>query len=366
MNCNEAAEFVSALCDGETVSPAAAEHIGTCPACRVHLQEYLAMGAELRRAASLEPENEITVRSWSPHQRPKTTWWTKGWETMRIPRFAFALLLITIVALGSGLVVVRVRAHTEGTVLMLTVESPHGPALRCALSLVDKKRGTCAQLSPPQYLLGIEVLSHTDDQVELGIREQFNPAPVGAGSYTAGLEDLQKIPQKSYWFHPGQKLQIDDSGAGPIVLTGELTDHIPPFAWSPDVQMDPEANELRVTSPLLLRGEKVVFDSEGASSVQKDRSVVQMYWPGQGLWVLSLHPLEGAVEGKVSLSRVKFEIDGEAYTFMMAAPITRADHVWILHDPNYKPSDPNLNNGFLGAADPEHLANSSYVQSLGK
>jgi predicted anti-sigma-YlaC factor YlaD len=112
MNCNEAAEFVSALCDGETVSPAAAEHIGECPGCRDHLQEYLAMGAELRRVASLEPTEEARTRSWHNNQRPAPSWWTKGRESMRIPRFAFALLLITIVALGSGLVVVRARAHT--------------------------------------------------------------------------------------------------------------------------------------------------------------------------------------------------------------------------------------------------------------
>jgi hypothetical protein len=94
---------------------------------------------------------------------------------------------------------------------MLAVESPHGPTLQCALSLVDKKWGTCAQLNPPRYLrylLGIEVLSHTEDQVELGIREQFNPGPVGAGSYAAGLGDLQRIPQKSYWFRPGEKRRL--------------------------------------------------------------------------------------------------------------------------------------------------------------
>ena len=252
MNCNEAAEFVSALCDGESVSPTAAAHIGVCPICHAQLQEYLAMGAEMRRVASLEPVTEVGNCSWSKGQRPTPSWWTKGWESMRIPRFAFAVLVITVVALGSSLVVVRARAHTEGSVLMLTAEGSHGPALRCALSLVDKKWGVCAWLSPPRYLLGIEVLSHTEDQVELGIREQYNPAPVGAGSHTEGIEDLRKIPQKSYWFRPGEKLELDVSGTGPLVITGELMDHIPPFAGYPDdIQMDPKADELRVTSPLL-------------------------------------------------------------------------------------------------------------------
>ena len=34
MICTEAAEFVSALCDGEIIPLTAAEHIGTCPRAR--------------------------------------------------------------------------------------------------------------------------------------------------------------------------------------------------------------------------------------------------------------------------------------------------------------------------------------------
>ncbi len=54
MICTEAAEFVSALCDGEIIPPTAAEHIGTCPACQARLRDYLNLGVELRRTASLE------------------------------------------------------------------------------------------------------------------------------------------------------------------------------------------------------------------------------------------------------------------------------------------------------------------------
>ena len=358
MTCNDAAEYVSALSDREVIPPPAAEHIGACGTCYARLQEYLAMGAEMRRVASLDSTDQMPVLNWSSERRAAPSWWTKGWESMRIPRFAFALLLMTIVVLGSSLVMVKARAHTEGTVLMLTANSPGAESLRCALSLVDKSKDSCEQLSPPQNLLGIRVLSHTGEQIELGIREQYNPVPVGAGSYTASLTDLQKIPEKSYWFRPGEKLEVDVPGTTPLVLTGELTDHIPPFAGWADGKIDPQVGELRVTSPLLLRGNKVVHDFEGATAVQKDRFVVQMYIPSQGLWVLSLHPLPGAVEARVDLSRVKFEMNGQAYMFLMATPVTRNDHMWVMHDPNYRPSDPNLQNGFIGGADPDHLANS--------
>ena len=353
MNCNEAAEFVSALCDGETVPAEAAEHIGGCSSCRAHLQEYLAMGAELRRVASLEPAEEVRVRGWSSNQRRKPTWWTKGWESMRIPRFAFVLLIVAIITMGSSLVVLKAKARTEGNVINMTVSLPDGQVLHCFASLVAKRDG-CSWLATPRYLFAIEILSHSSDRIELGIRERFNSPPFKPEDYLWAWSDLQSLPQKSYSFHPGDKLKIDIPGAGALTVQGELTDHIPPF---PDetIRLEPEAGELRVTSPLLLRGDKVVADLGAMSSIQKDRAVVQMYMPGQGLWVVSLKPFEGAVEAKVMLSRVKFEMKGQAYTFLMAAPVSRSDRIWIGHDPNYKPADPNLRLGFMGGIDMDHL-----------
>jgi hypothetical protein len=100
MKCAEAAEFVSALCDGERIPPAEAEHVGVCETCSVRLREYLEMGAELRRLASLELTEETRARGWTKTPRITPSWWLKGWETIRIPRIAFALLLIAIVAVG--------------------------------------------------------------------------------------------------------------------------------------------------------------------------------------------------------------------------------------------------------------------------
>jgi len=48
-----------------------------------------------------------------------------------------------------------------------------------------------------------------------------------------------------------------------------------------------------------------------------------MYIPGEGLWVLSLLPVEEAVEGRINLNRVSFELSGRSYTFVMAAPIAK-------------------------------------------
>ena len=49
MTCEQAAEFVSALYDGERISLDVAAHIGVCTTCRASLREYAEMGAELRQ-----------------------------------------------------------------------------------------------------------------------------------------------------------------------------------------------------------------------------------------------------------------------------------------------------------------------------
>ncbi len=74
MTCNEAAEFVSALCDGETIPRNAAEHVGACQACQAQLKEYLAIGAELRRVASMETPEAATPRVWEKREGALANW----------------------------------------------------------------------------------------------------------------------------------------------------------------------------------------------------------------------------------------------------------------------------------------------------
>ena len=78
MKCDEAAEFVSALRDGESIPPAAAEHVGACEACQARLKEYGEIGTELRRVAALESPPEARARTWKTKQGIKWSWWEKG------------------------------------------------------------------------------------------------------------------------------------------------------------------------------------------------------------------------------------------------------------------------------------------------
>jgi hypothetical protein len=46
-----------------------------------------------------------------------------------------------------------------------------------------------------------------------------------------------------------------------------------------------------------------------------------------------------AVEGKVDLGQIKFSLEGQDYVLLTAMPTTRAEHVWVTHQPLYKLSE---------------------------
>jgi hypothetical protein len=359
MICDEAAEYVSALCDGETISRDAAEHIGDCENCRAQLRDYLETGAELRRVASLEALADIPRVVWAERGRTSRAWWQRGWERMSIPRLVFASLVFAVVGLASSLAVVGVRAKSEGTVMMLRISTAPGASLPCPLSAVDSKRASCGFVGAVKggmLIYKVDFLSKDNDRVELAVRSKVVPAHPGSHSYSPF--DLDASTEKRYWFEAGETLQIDAAGGDPIVVTGEWMDHMPtPMAGNREV--DPKAGELRMNSPLLLKGSEVIGDQEGGLvSVDKPGQGVMIYWPGLGRYVVSLSAMEGAVQADVKLNRLSFQIDGQKYVFVTGTPIARSATAWVRFEPNYKPS-PDSGNGFIGSLDVNALENRS-------
>ncbi|HET6175641.1 MAG TPA: hypothetical protein VFE61_01835 [Candidatus Sulfotelmatobacter sp.] len=183
-------------------------------------------------------------------------------------------------------------------------------------------------------LYGFRIISNDGDRIQLGIRALAN---LSARGRSVTSDEVKGLPETSYLFQPGKSLQINVPGSGVMVITGELLDHLPSVALTDDEPLHPKAGVLRALSPILLRGKEVAVDFDGlsASSSNKD-SGVWLYAPGAGRYVLSLAPFEGAVEGRADLNRVSFEMNGESYAFLMAAPAAAiGEHVWILHDMNF-------------------------------
>ena len=62
-------------------------------------------------------------------------------------------------------------------------------------------------------------------------------------------------------------------------------------------------------------------------------------YPGEGRYLISRVPFEGAVEGTVKNGQIGFTLDGQDYLLLSAAPILSAEHAWVSHDPQYKLSE---------------------------
>jgi hypothetical protein len=261
---------------------------------------------------------------------------------MRIPRVAFALLLLAIAGLGSGLVIERARAQNQGAVLMMTAKMASGGTIRCAMSSRDQNKNSCALLGP-KLQLAFRVASLSGEEIELGVRAKADPNAPTVGGQTFTIQALENIPEQLYSFHPGQELKIEIPGFGPMVVTGDLLDHMPPLLGM-DVKTDPDPNKLQVISPILLQGKRVLHDFEGGSAMD---SAVQIYVPDSGLWVFSLRPLEGAVEGRVNQNRVSFEVGKQSYTLVSGMPVARTERIWVLHDPK---DVPDARGAFIGGS----------------
>jgi hypothetical protein len=64
-----------------------------------------------------------------------------------------------------------------------------------------------------------------------------------------------------------------------------------------------------------------------------------IYFPGEGRYLVSTVPFEGATQGSVAPGQIKFNLEGQDYLLLTATSTTRSGHVWVTHDPQYKLSE---------------------------
>jgi hypothetical protein len=310
------------------------------------------LGAELRRVASLEVL-ETPMQQVEPGRRDVGAILSqKAGKTLRIPRLAFASLLASVVVLGTGWALQNVRAGTKGSVLLVQFTTGAGPSSFCALSAVDRKFGSCggiAKVKSGSLVWEVEVLSKDGDRANLGVQ-----ARVEAPEASVTTNELSNVPQQQYPLTPGETVNVNVDGLGTMSFTGQWIDHLPAISAGQvgeNHDLDPGPDELRFLSPLLLHGDQVVGDLEGAStSLDRIEQAVDIYLKGQGHFDLSISPMPGAVEGKVQLNRINFTIKGQSYVFVTGAPISRRRSIWVLFDPN-PPDHDSTRGSYLGATE---------------
>lgn len=178
------------------------------------------MGATLRSYGSLLIAEPVLDRTWLTTRKDKTMWLEKGLQMMRIPRIAFACLALLLVVPGSRLALVEVRAHEDGSVLMLKLTPAQGNSLQCFVPTTDTDQSHCAglaQMDRSNLFYSIKAVRKDGGRVLLSIRSRV--APVGPGGY--GPDTESTLPETQSWFTPGKSLLIPDAGELKLALTGE-------------------------------------------------------------------------------------------------------------------------------------------------
>ncbi len=345
MNCAEAAECASALFDGEPMPCEAARHLSDCEECRARLNDYAEMSAELRDVANAAPQ-AIPEGQWRLAEPAAATNWLRKWRgTMRIPRFAFGLMVVAIFALSGGLALVKARSQVNGPVLLLRAKIPGKGVISTCTGRVSPEHDMCSfgtMALPGSLTASLRFISRDGDRVQIGIRAKYEPPDQrSAPTYD---DELRDAPLERYWMDPDKPLSVPIAGFGTMEIYGEFRDHEPPLP-GPDATLDPAANELRMWSALMIRDGRVLADMAYMfveTPNQDSDSAVVFYVPKEGRFIFALTPFEGAMEGNIRLNRIQFSENGHSYVLIMSGPVARAnyEHIWVLHQPEWRPSNP--------------------------
>lgn len=259
---------------------------------------------------------------------------------MRIPRLAFAALLAGIIALACTLAVVRVGANSNGTVVLLNAVGPDGTLWPCPLSTLDTKPACdwYGHMGPQNLAYRVRLLSRDGNRVLLAIRTRTYTKGDDLSSFTIDADPVTKVTE--IWFVPGEQSKIDVANVGTLALTGEWMDHMPILISPRGPDLSPGPGEIRIVSALLLKDKTVAGDLAGLSGAinptDDPDQALGIYMPGEGRFLLSQLPMSGAIEAYVDLGRVSFVEGGHAWELVAGAPISRANRIWVLHQPDFK------------------------------
>jgi hypothetical protein len=334
MNCEKAAESISALCDGERIPREVAKHLGACEECKARLDEYLQMSAELKRVAIIAAPQRVRDVSWGPQETMKSSWWQMWRESMRIPRYAFGLMLVAIASLGAGIAIVR--ANNAERWFHFEVRTQQGGMAETAIMSAEPKEpvqpGPVITHEPEGTLAFIvRVLGGTGGSVKLGVRAICLPK----NADQSGIEEkVHATPEREFWVISGQKLSVQVKDYGQIEITGQLLEKLPEDQNSSEMRLFPKEGEAQLISPQVLLMDDQVFSRGGGTGfLPTEGGAFAYYAPHDGWYIFAFNPFPGATEGKVKANQVEFTLDGKTYTLVAAAPIVEASvtKIWVRH-----------------------------------
>lgn len=347
MECNESQPFVSALYDGEHIPADAADHINGCAECRRQLQEYAAMGAELKLAAS-RAEEILSGPEWLRSSSPCPRLLNARALTARVmvPRFALGLGIIAILALSVGLTLVRAQTRAKWFQFQLyPAEMPGQLPPRVAKAGYREPRcwhwGVISATQNVCAMVSVTAIKRGEVQLAIKARRYHEPDNWKVEHNMGGLypaypetnqveKDMGNLPGTNYIYVPGQTLEIPIEGGGELVLKGQVSDEQPKLAWG--LPLNPRPDELVLNHTTFIRDKTVLLPPGGTSGIISTDHAFFMNFPGAGFFTLALQPFEGAVQGEAEWGEIHFTIDGHKYFLLSESPITGGDQphtIWV-------------------------------------
>lgn len=268
---------------------------------------------------------------------------------MRIPRFAFALMLIAIFALSGGLTLVKARAGGNGSVLWVSFRVPPTGKIMHLSARTDHEAemGSFGVARLPGHIwVSARFVRREGERVLLEIKTVYHDPGLKEPNGCTADEALKNIPARDYWLGPENLINVPVEGLGNMEVSAEYLDHVP-MTENPVAALDPTRDDFRVMSPVLIRGNQVLLNLTGMSAIENSKDAVMLYSPGLGRFVFSLVPVQGATEGRIQTSEVSFTLEGERYLLLTGAPITQSERAWVLYQPEWRPpvSQPNASWG---------------------
>lgn len=282
---------------------------------------------------------------------------------MRIPRFAFALMLIAIFALSGGLALVKARTGGNGPWLLLTFKVPPTGQIMHLSTKTDHEAeiGSFGVRGLPGHVwTSVRFIRREGQRVELSVKTVYRDSESREPNGDTADEALKDIPAQDYWLDPDKELRVQVAGLGTMEVSGQFVDYVPIVPHRPNEPFDPLPEEFRLWNPVLLRENRVLVNMAPLKATDTGNDAAAMlYSPGLGRFIFSSIPVQGGIEGKLQVNQISFILDGKDYLLIAGAPITRLERVWVLYQPEWKPSvsesNPSGDHAMLGANNVHHL-----------
>lgn len=340
MTCDQASEFISELFDGQQVPREAALHLDQCPSCRQRLADYSRISVELRRYASAMPNKVPPEVSWETSRQQTRSFWDLGRQSVRMPRFAFALMLALIAVLSTGLVLVRARDNQPWWFEMDIRFPPNGHVISSISRAKDfeTKADFVQRLADSQLAWTVRLIGSKDGAQQIGIRAR--EVRLGLDRDSA-IEQAHAAPEQVDWYVPGKRVDVQVPGSeSHVEVTAALLSEAPAHDPSRETFL-PKSEELRLIWPALLRDGKFVGGLNGATAEALGDGVACLYIPSQGLFLFSRDSFDGASEANVENSQVRFTLQNSTYLLLTGAPIVSFGGeargiVWVRRLPKFK------------------------------